>query len=261
MTATADSWYRRLFTGWEGSGGWSETHPVTAPPVRQSQFSAELASRDPGLAFTASFELFWQGEERAVWATLRDLHHWAADISRRYCVAQTGYLQAELNALVGQRWARQIDTVTRIVDAKVRVAASHDVLTAYTEMQSIKRRAAIERLRWETDLEELAFLREKVFSRPDVARSYWLNRHLDKPDEFGRVPFDEIAEAFGASSKESMSARIGGLIEEFLGGLDEGQRNYLVVQLGQVFSSYLRPDLAKLLDEAREDRDPDRVPE
>ncbi|MCW2141589.1 hypothetical protein BXY51_006173 [Actinoplanes cyaneus] len=223
---------------------------VTAQPVREGRFSTELSSRDRGLPFSASFVLRWQGQEQTFLAAKRDLHQWAVDRSSRLRVTDSEYLDAVLNLQLCQQWVRRIDADTRIISAEAAVQVDPDVLNTYAEMQAIRRRAAVERLRWETDLEELRFLREHVFSRPEVARSYWLKNHLDRPGDFNPAPFDKIAASFAASPEASVSARIAGLVGDFISGLNEEQRGYLIGQIGQVFSSYSRNDLSELVSDA-----------
>ena len=261
MTAMPNRWYRRMVAGWDGSAAWGETQVVTAPPVRVNRFATELRSRDRSLPFAASFALRWEGEPGVFSAAKASLSEWAGSLSSRYCVVQAAQLDAELNAQLDQHWIREFEAGTCIVYGEARVTVDPEVLAAYSEMQTIKRRAAVERLRWETDLEELQFLRDKVFSRPDVARSYWLNRHLDKPAEFAAVPFDKIAEAFAPPAGESLSARITGVVEDFLSGLDDGQRRYLLRQLENIFRAYDRPELADRVGGTDGDRGPESVPE
>ncbi|MFC3993847.1 hypothetical protein [Actinoplanes siamensis] len=201
----------------------------------------------------ATFDLRWHGAEAVFQSAKRDLHRRAAELSSRVYVAHAAYLESELNLLLDRQWVRRFDGDMSIVGADVELEVSPDVLAAYNEMQAIRRQAAVERLRWETDLVELEFLREQVFSRPEVARSYWLKHHLDKPGDFAAVPFDQIAESFAADRGPDTPTRIAEIIGDFLGRLDEGQRDYLIGQLGRVFSSYSRPDLAERLNEARLD--------
>lgn len=221
----------------------------------------DLPSRDRNLSFSVSFALRWLGDPVVVRAARGGLDRWAGDISSRYRVVQAAQLDAELNTRLERHWSGQIEPGTRLLGGEVQLTVDAEVLTTYAEMQAIKRRAAVERLRWETDLEELSFLRENVFSRPDVARSYWLNRHLDKPAEFAAVPFDRIAEAFAPAAEESLSTRITGVVEEFLRGLDDGQRHYLLGQLGKILRGWDRPELAERVAATDGDRGPEPGPD
>ncbi len=250
MTASENRWYRRWFPGGEDPGGGGVSRVLAAQQVRECRFSTELSSKEHGLPFSVSFALRWYGEEQTFLAAKRDLHRWAADHSGRLDVTNFEYLDALLNLQLGQQWIRTLDADTRIVSAEAVVQVDAEVLNTYNEMQEIRRRAAVERLRWEVNLEELKFLRENVFSRPEVVRSYWLKNHLDRPGDFSPAPFDKIAESFATGSEVSASARIAGLVGDFIGGLNEEQLNYLIGQIGKVFSSYSRPDLADLLDDA-----------
>ncbi|MEV6349519.1 hypothetical protein [Actinoplanes sp. NPDC051851] len=203
----------------------------------------DLPSTDRDLSFSAVFGVYWQGEPGRYWPARNEVDKRVVELAGRYTVAQVGFLESELNNRLGQ-WFHLAGI--RLVAGGATLSVAPEVLAAHAEMQAIRRNAAVGRLRWETELDELGYLREKVFSRPEVARSYWLNRHLDTPGDVARIDFEAIAAMF-AGPGESTTTVIAGLLHEFLSGLDDGQRRYLVQQLGAVFTAHARADLAGLL--------------
>ncbi|HET8684339.1 MAG TPA: hypothetical protein VFM54_21060 [Micromonosporaceae bacterium] len=107
--------------------------------------------------------------------------------------------------------------------------------------------AAVELLKQQAELERIRHLRENIYSRPDVARSYWLYHHPDQLNAMLDIDFEGIAEKFGDCG-ESRFLVIAKLIGDFLGRLEDRERRFLVGQLGQLFSSYDRPDLTERLE-------------
>lgn len=261
MTAMPNRWFRRMVAGWDGSAASGGIQVPPAPPVRVNRFTNELPSRDRNLPFVVSFALRWQGELGVVSAAKADLCEKARSISSRYRLSQAIQLDAELQTQLDRHWRRVLEVGTHLLGGEVEVTVAPEVQDVCAEMQAIRRRAAVERVRWETDLEDLQFLRDNIFSRPDVARSYWLNRYLDKPAEFKAVPFDEIAAAFAPAAEESQSVRITVLLEEFLSGLDDGQRQYLLGQLEKIFRAYDRPELADRVGRTEGDPGSEAVPQ
>ncbi|MEV4199705.1 hypothetical protein [Micromonospora globbae] len=203
-------------------------------PAQPVTFSAELRSCHPHIAFDATFEFCWQGNDQAAfWTTRQKVTEWADQVSVRYCVTQAGNAENEIN--------------TRIAgDVRVQLAVSPQARVAAEAFLEVDRQAALEGLKQQAELERIRYLRENIYSRPDVARSYWLYHHPDRPEELLTIRFEEIAEKFGDVG-ESRFLVIAKLIDDFLGRLGDGERRYLLGQLGQFFASYDRPDLAERL--------------
>jgi len=204
-------------------------------PAQPITFSAELRSCHPHVAFDATFQFWWQGDDQAtLWTARQKITEWADQVTARYCVTQAGNAENEIN--------------TRIANGvRVQLAVGPLARAAAEAILEIDRQAALERLRQRAELEQIRYLRESVYSRPDVARSYWLYHHPDQLNAMLNIDFDGIAEKFG-DAEESHFLVIANLIGDFLGRLEDGDRRYLVGQLGQVFSSYDRPDLAEQLE-------------
>ncbi|PTA47475.1 hypothetical protein [Micromonospora sp. RP3T] len=209
-----------------------------ARPKEHSQsvtFTAELRSRHPYIAFDATLRLWRQdNDEAATWTTRQRITEWADQVTAKYCVTQAGNAENEINT-------------RNPYGARIQLTVSPQARIAAEAILKIARETALERLKQRAELERIHHLRENIYSRPDVARSYWLYHHPDRPDELLTIRFEEIAEKFGDVG-ESRSLVIAKVIDEFLGQIGEGERRYLLTQLGQVFSSYNRPDLAERLE-------------
>lgn len=218
------NWFGRL------SGLW--TRPED--PAKWITFSAELRSCHPHIAFDATLQFWWQGNDQAaMWTTRQNITEWADEVTARYCVTQAGNAENEINT----RYSK---------DAQVRLAVGPQARAAAEAILEVERQTALERLRQRAELERIRYLRESIYSRPDIARSYWLYHHPDQIKEVLETDFEKIAEKFGDAA-ESRFLVIAKLIGDFLGQLDDGARRYLVGQLRQLFSSYDRPDLAEQL--------------
>ncbi|WFE30978.1 hypothetical protein [Micromonospora sp. WMMD975] len=221
----SENWRGRLSRPWA----------TPKEPSKPVTFIAELRSRHPHIAFDATLHLWRRGSDEAVtWTTRQRATEWADKVTAKYCVTQAGNAENEINSL-------------NPYGARVQLAVSSQARTAAEGILRIARETALERLKQRAELERIHHLRENIYSRPDVARSYWLYHHPDRPDELLKIKFEEIAEKFGDAG-ESRSLVIAKLIDEFLGQMGDGERRYLLRQLGQVFSSYNRTDLAERLD-------------
>jgi len=198
-------------------------------------FSAELRSCHPHVAFDATFQFWRQGNDHAAfWTARQKITEWADQVAARYCVTQAGNAENEMNTGIAN-------------GVRVQLTVSPQALAAAKAILEIDRQAALERLKQRAELERIRYLRESVYSHPVVARSYWLYHHPDRPEELLTIKFEEIAEKFGDVG-ESRFLVIAKLIGDFLGGLEDGKRRYLLEQLGHFFSSYDRPDLAERLE-------------
>jgi len=223
----SENWRGRL------SGLWTRPED-TAQPIT---FAAELRSCHPHVAFDATIQFWWQGNDQAtMWTARQKITDWAEQVTARYCVTQAGNAENEINSRITNGF-------------RVQLAVSPQARAAAEAILEIDRQTALERLKQRAELERIRYLRESIYSRPDVARSYWLYHHPDQLNAMLNIDFDGIAEKFG-DAEESQFLVIAKLVDDFLGGLKDGDRRYLVGQLGQFFSSYDRPDLAEQLEES-----------
>ncbi|HZN19012.1 MAG TPA: hypothetical protein VFB84_12695 [Micromonosporaceae bacterium] len=204
-------------------------------PRATDHFPAELRSCHPHVAFDATFQFWQQGSDQATfWTTRQEITAWADQVTARYCVTQAGNAENEINTSIAN-------------GVRVRLAVGPQARAAAEAFLEIDRQAALEHVRQRAELERIRYLRESVYSRPDVARSCWLCHHPDQLNAMLDIDFEGIAEKFG-DVRESRFLVIAELIGDFLGRLEDGERRYLVGQLGQLFSSYDRPDLAEQLE-------------
>jgi hypothetical protein len=173
------------------------------------------------------------------------LQQWAARKSSSFTVMQRGNLENELNVQLDGVWRHQQRTV-QIIAARAAVSVTDQAQAAAAAVEELQRKLELERLREQMELQKLRYLREEVFSRPDVARSYWLHHHPDSLSDLLTDRFEQIAAKFGESGETSFIV-VARLVEDFLGKLDEDGRAYLVKQLDRVFASFNRPDLSEQL--------------
>lgn len=112
------------------------------------------------------------------------------------------------------------------------------------------------------ELRHLEFLRDEIFTKPDIARMYWHTRHPGDLQALSSSAFTDIADKLRPAESKGPSANhaLIGLLQSFIGGLSEDDRAHLVRKLGVVFHSFERGDLADQLnavaEEARQEAKP-----
>lgn len=225
--------------------------PPAPSPIMQETFTVTLPSIIDGASFRASFTVSWH----------RHAHHpdgggaivryrlgaWAAQRSARKSPSQYEALESELTFQM--RSFERTQEGIWIVGGSVILGVTAEAEKAGAEWDALQRQLALDRVRRQVDLAELEYLREEVFCRPKVARSLWLKRH---PDSFTDVlddRFERVAEKLGATAEESDDLVTARLLVDFVQGMSLTERQYLLAQLGQVFTSFGRDDLAKRLPE------------
>ncbi|MGY3520761.1 hypothetical protein ACVMYR_31155 [Micromonospora sp. PTRAS2] len=193
----------------------------------------------------------WRGGDNGcadtVWRAVRGF---LAKVSAGYRVTAVAELVDRLNAYRSVPW--------RIHGTELVVTLLHVRLTATAEAQTIteaweeeQREEAREILRQQQELRQLRYLRDEIFGDPGIARMYWHVKHPTDLTVLAGNSFEDIAERLkGDAPTAAVSPQgqtIAGLMGEFLGGLDEDERSHLIDQLGVVFRSFRRPDLAERL--------------
>ncbi|MFV2107687.1 hypothetical protein [Micromonospora sp. LOL_015] len=207
----------------------------TEEPEQPVTFTAELRSCHPYVMFNATFQCWWKGDDRAAfWAARQRVTDRADQVTARYCVTQAGNAENEVNTCTPD-------------GVSVRLTVGRQAYAAAEAILEINRQAALERQRQRAELDRIRYLRESVYSHPDVARSYWLYHHPDQLKSMLDIDFEGIAEKF-RNREDARFLVIAKLIGEFLGRLEDADRRFLVSQLGQLFSSYDRSDLAERLE-------------
>lgn len=214
-------------------GRWTQSASSTQP----ARFDAELRSCHRHIAFDATFEFWWRTDDEAgYWPKRQTVTDWADEVSSRYCVTQAGNAEVEINT-------------QNPIGALVKLTVSPEARAAAEAIQEVDRQADLTSRKRQVELEQVRYLRENIYSRPNVARSYWLYHHPDQINTMLDINFEEIAEKF-TDVEESRSLAIARLLGDFLAKIEDVDRRHLIGQLGQVFSSYNRPDLATRLDGA-----------
>ncbi len=100
------------------------------------------------------------------------------------------------------------------------------------------------------EIERLRHLREDIFRRPDVARTYWADRHPDAIESLLDDRFERVAEKLGSAADNS-AMMIANVLHDFLGDLDAEQKRTLIDLLSRLLINFRRGDLvAKLPQES-----------
>ncbi|MEU7778887.1 hypothetical protein [Micromonospora parva] len=105
------------------------------------------------------------------------------------------------------------------------------------------------------ELRHLEFLRDEIFAKPDIARMYWHTRHPGDLQALTSDAFTDIADQLRPADPGPPCANraLIGLLGNFIGGLTEDDRAHLLRQLGIVFRSFERGDLADQLNAISEE--------
>ena len=105
------------------------------------------------------------------------------------------------------------------------------------------------------ELRHLEFLRDEIFAKPDIARMYWHTRHPGDLQALTSNAFTDIADKLRPAEPgvPCIDHALIGLLGNFIGGLTEDDRAHLVRQLGIVFRSFERGDLADQLNAIAEE--------
>ncbi|MEU8087842.1 hypothetical protein AB0B57_30045 [Micromonospora sp. NPDC049101] len=228
----------------------NEEHPPFPSPSHR--FEATLASALPGANFQAEVTVEWRGREPEAEAKVRafawdHLARWAA--TRRVTVA------SHLADLINARGVTEIavpQTSLVLTHLHVRITVPAEALAVTTAWEEAERRATLEKQRRGDELRQLRWLRDEIFGRPDIARMYW---HLHHPADLRSLTdpvFDTIAAQLGGDERVTASPQveedpISVLIGKFVDGLSADERRHLIGQLGRVFRSFDRTDLAMQL--------------
>ena len=112
-----------------------------------------------------------------------------------------------------------------------------------------QRRALADQETWRRELRRLEFLRDEIFTKPDIARMYWHTQHPGDLQALSSDTFTKIANELRPTeqSASSVDHALTGLLQNFIGGLSQEDRAHLVHRLGVVFRSFERGDLADQL--------------
>ncbi|MBB4958684.1 hypothetical protein [Micromonospora polyrhachis] len=227
-----------------------------APPaVDQDRFlSRDIPSAVEGAHFLADITVQWRGGDNDCVDTIRrSVRELVARKATGYRVTAAAELADLLNAQ-GSIRRRITGTKLVITQLHVRLTASMEAQEITAAWEEAQREEAREKLRQRQELQRLRYLRDEIFGDPNIARMYW---HLKHPTDISALTsssFDEVASRLSSSTPTTRAPAgeqaIATLIGEFLAGLEGDERAHLVAQLGVVFRSFHRTDLAERLPSA-----------
>lgn len=223
--------------------------PAAIQPAESTveRFAAKLASRVEGAYFQAEFTVWSRGatasagqERRAL--IRRRLVCEAQALTERVSVALLDTAEIDINA----RLPRLSWTPPTEISAQVQLSAAPEDQKAAADWENLRARIALARMNAKLELERLRHLREEIFQCPEVARTYWLDRHPDAISDALSDNFERIAEKLG-SGPGPQTLTIANLLREFLTDLPPEQKETLLDLLRRAFVGNARPDLAERL--------------
>lgn len=241
---TQSTWRQRWSDWWSPPAA----EPAATRQLQSFSFGTTLPSALPGAPFEAQFTIEWY---RTTPAEAID-HNRLADAVREWAAALTEREVPNDVAAVQSRLAPRLATTRTIpgtglvlVTGSVALDAPAASRRAAQQWEELHRELALDRLRREVERNELRYLRE-VFSHPELARSYWLRHHPEALDDLLSDRFEQIAERLGQTPEDPQHT-VATLLREFLTGLGQEERRYLLDQLAAVFAAFRRSDLGDRL--------------
>jgi hypothetical protein len=185
-----------------------EQQPVqpARPEIVPDRFSIRLNSLVKGATFGAVFDVEFYGEGDG--AQLRDrlrlkLQQVAEEMAAALNVTHSTNLQNLINEKLNNQWEFEGITVVR---ASVGLRVTDDALAVGQKWEKLSGQQSLDRLRRAVELEELTYLRDEIYSKPEVARGRWLRDHPNEIDELLDDRFDRIAEKFRQSKASAGGA-------------------------------------------------------
>ncbi|GAA2528393.1 hypothetical protein [Pilimelia columellifera] len=219
--------------------------PPAPSPVWHDDYVAQLPSVVPDVAFDVVLTTTVEG--RADRQTVRErLRQELAARSRLLPVTEAASLAGMVDT--AGRAPRQIPGLDAVVvSLRATVLTNAEALARTAEHQ----RRAGELVRLEAERRarhaERVYLRDEIFSKPDLARMYWHTEHPNDLETLAGGRFEAIAQALTggatAPSREPEGSTLATTIERFLGGLQPLERTHLIRQLPAIFRAYGQDEL------------------
>ncbi|MFI6758928.1 hypothetical protein ACIBF5_07260 [Micromonospora sp. NPDC050417] len=219
--------------------------PAPPPILRRSEFTDQLPSRMAGVAFDVAITADWyllggtaaQGEAALRYCLL----HAARGMTASAEVTALTLVEAELSYRLPLMNLTQ--SKIRLAGCAVSVTVQPEVRQVATLAEQLRRNLVVQQLEQQLEQAHLRYLREQVLSDPATARTYWFKHHPGSLDPLLGDQFERVAARLTSSGSPEIPA-IAGVVHDFLSGLDEDERRYLMARLGDVFVSFDRGDLA-----------------
>lgn len=224
--------------------------PVATPSPQLAEladdFVLDLPSLVEGDYFRADCTVEWLGPAAREDVDREKLRHavlrYARPEAARHTAAHLDTAQIAVNARLS-RAVPPPDSEARYMTATVRLSAEAKVKEAATEWEKMRSHLAIRRLNDQLELERLRHLRDDIFTKPDVARTYWLDKHPEALDAVLEERFDRVAEKL-TSGPQPSTLVVANVIREFLAGLGPEHKEVMMGLLHKALADFGRADLA-----------------
>jgi hypothetical protein len=206
-----------------------------------------LDSDTAGIPFRAVITV--RGEDRE-WSAFSPpdrevlFNHLRAVAERRTCRFSVVYpLEAQQDA---NSWLAREVLLGGAGSAEVELFVDEAVLSAGRKILVSRHEAALVEERRRAQVKEWVALRDEVLTDPGLVRLWWLDGRSERLGELVTMgdAFDKVPILLGNASNGSTARAITAVLDDFLSRLTAEQRDLLVHQLGRVFRSYERGDLA-----------------
>jgi hypothetical protein len=238
-------WFDRLFPNRSAA---SATPAVSPGTWIDDPFSATLPSRVDGGWFSAFFAARWFGDPART-----DLRDWlrvnivrrAERFTRELSVIHLETAQLRLNAGL-----REITIPAEVpvwgLAVTATLTATDEARRAAAEWEELQTKLTLRQMNDKVEVERLRHLREDIFRRPEVARTYWLDRHPDAMESLLDDRFERVAEKLGSVPDNSVMV-IANVLQDFLGDLDTEQKRTLIDLLSRLLIDFRRGELVAKL--------------
>jgi hypothetical protein len=238
-------WLDRLFPDRPATPAASPIPPAT---WIDDAFPATLPSRVDGGWFSASFGARWLGDPARA-----DLRDWLRGVIVRRAERVTRDLSviyldtAQLGVNAGFREITiPAGVPVRHLTVTAILTATEEARRAAAEWEELQTKLTLRQMNNQLEIERLRHLREDIFRRPEVARTYWLDRHPDAMDSLLDDRFERVAEKLG-TAPDSSTMVIANVIQDFLGDLDAEQKRTLIDLLSRLLIDFRRGELVAKL--------------
>jgi len=238
-------WLDRLFPDRPAAPVAAAVQPAT---WIDDAFPATLPSRVEGGWFSASFTARWLGDP-----TRDDLRDWlrgcvvrrAERFTRNLSVVHLDTVQLGVNARL-REITIPADVSVRHFTVTAALTATEEARRAAAEWEELQTKLALRQMNDKLEIERLRHLREDIFRRPEVARTYWLDRHPDAMESLLDDRFERVAEKLG-SAPDNSAMVITNVLQDFLGDLDAEQKRTLIDLLSRLLIDFRRGELVARL--------------
>jgi hypothetical protein len=210
-------------------------------------FSADLPSRIDGSYLRAECTVRWLGpvetaaEDRQV--LRRSIVGYLYPEARRHTAAHLETAELAVNARLAVMTPPPETTMHRVT-VSARLTADTQSREAAGEWERLRTRLTINRLNAQLEVERLRHLRDDIFARPDIARTYWLDKHPTAMEEVLDDRFERVAEKLTSGPLPSTLA-VANVIREFLTGLGPEHKQVMMELLHKTLADFGRADLSR----------------